>query len=106
MNVIYIANSNVVQLADLTNGLTGATVTGATVEVTLTDASGTSVTATGVTWPLTMAAASGATGTYRVALPHTLTLTTGGVYYADITASGGTGLQGAWHVPVRAMRRS
>jgi hypothetical protein len=107
MDVIYIANTNVVELADLVNGMTGATVTGATVSVTLTDSTGTSVTlATGSSWPLTMAAASGATGSYRATLPHTLTLTTGATYYADVTASGGDGLYGSWHVPLRAARRT
>jgi hypothetical protein len=76
------------------------------VGVTLTNATGTAVTATGVTWPVTLSAVSGATGTYRATLAHTIGLTTGATYYCDITADGGTDLQGAWHVPLRAVRRS
>jgi hypothetical protein len=106
MDVLYIANSNVVEISALTNGQTSALISGATVGVTLTNATGTAVTATGVTWPVTLSAVSGATGTYRATLAHTIGLTTGATYYCDITADGGTDLQGAWHVPLRAVRRS
>lgn len=106
MDVIYLSNANVVELASLTNGVTDALVGAATVRCTLTDSAGVAVTgATGLSWPITMAAVAGATGTYRGTLPHTLTLTTG-TYTATITADAGGDLYGSWSVPVRATTRT
>lgn len=106
--VLFVANDNVIEVASLTNGLTDALVSGATVTVTLKDAAGASVSglATGVTWPLTLNAASGATGTYRTTLPHGLSLTAGSTYTAEVTASGGAGLRAFWALPVRATART
>lgn len=105
MDVIYIANDNVLQLSSLTNGMTSALVGSATVSASLLDSTGTAITATGITWPLTMSAVAGATGNYRVTLPYTLTLTTGSTYTARIGVTAGT-LHGRWDLPVRATART
>lgn len=106
MDVIYRSNDNVVELSAVTNGQTAALIGSATVEVTLTDSAGTAITATGVSWPVTMAAVTGATGTYRGVLPYTLSLTADTVYYAAITCDGGSDLYASWSLPVRAMTRT
>lgn len=107
MDVIYRANTNVVEVPSLTNGLTDALVTGATVTCTIVDAAGTQVVgATGFSWPISLSAVSGATGSYYGVLPHTLTLAAGTVYYAQIAADAGVDLQGYWEVPVRAVTRT
>ncbi len=72
MDVIYRSNTNVVEVPSLTNGLTDALVSGATVTCTIVTATGAQVVgATGFAWPVSLSAATGATGTYRGVLPHT-----------------------------------
>ena len=107
MDVIYRANTNVVEVPSLTNGLTDALVTGATVTCTIVDAAGDAVAgASGFSWPISLAASTGATGTYYGVLPHTLTLSANTVYYAQISADAGVNLQGYWEVTVRAVTRT
>lgn len=106
MAVIFLNNANVVELAGLTNGMTDTVLGSATVGCTLKDATGASVVGpTGWSWPLTMAAVTGATGTYRGMLPHTLMLASG-TYTATITADGGGGLYATWALPLRATART
>jgi hypothetical protein len=107
VDVIYRSNTNVVEVPSLTNGLTDALVSGATVTCTIVTATGAQVVgATGFAWPVSLSAASGATGTYRGVLPHTLTLADSTTYYAEITADAGTDLYAFWRVPVRAVTRT
>ena len=107
MDVLYRSNTNVVEVPSLTNGLTDALVAGATVTCTIVTAAGVQITgATGFAWPVSLSAASGATGTYRGVLPHTLTLADDTTYYAEITADAGTDLYAFWRVPVRAVTRT
>ena len=102
MDVILIANDNVLQVSSLTNGMTAALVGGATVTANLLTATGATVSgATG----LTMSAVAGATGNYRVTLPYTLTLTTGSTYTARIAVVAGS-LHARWDLPVRATTRT
>lgn len=107
MDVVYVANDNIVELSGVGNALTSALLGSATVAVTLQTATGAAVPglATGSSWPLTMSP-SATTGTYRTTLPYGLSLTAGTTYYANITASGGSSLHGEWLVPVRATTRS
>lgn len=102
MDVIYHSNDNTVSLASLTNGMTAAAVTGATVALNLLDSTGIGVTgATGIT----MVASTGSASTYRGTLPYSLSLTTGSTYTAKITATAGS-LHGQWEVPVRCVERT
>lgn len=101
-SVIYHSNDNVVSIASLTNGMTAAAVTGATVTLSLLTSAGASVTgATGIT----MVASSGATSTYRGTIPYSVSLTTGGSYTAKIVVTAGS-LHGQWEVPVTAVERT
>ena len=99
--VIYDNNDNIVSLSSVTNGMTAAAVTGATVSLRLLNA-GTAVSgASGIS----MVATSGAKSTYRGTLPYSLTLATGTTYTAEITVVSGA-LHGQWEVPVRCTTRT
>jgi hypothetical protein len=99
--VVYDNNDNIVTLSSVTNGMTAASVTGATVVLRLLNA-GTAVSgATGIS----MVASTGAKSTYRGTLPYTLTLATGTTYTAEITVTSGA-LHGQWDVPVRCATRT
>lgn len=102
MNVIYHSNDNVVSLASLTNGMTAATVSGATVTLSLLTSTGAGVSgATG----LSMTATTGTPSTYRGTLPYSLSLTTGSTYTAKIVVTAGA-LHGQWEVPVTIVERT
>lgn len=99
---IYLDNSNVLELRSLTNSVTNAADTGATVAVTLLDASGAEV--AGQTWPVSMSHVSG--GTYRVTLSSTIQLISGHVYTARVDAVGSGGEVGEWNCMLLAVDRA
>lgn len=101
MDVIYIDNSNVVELRSLTNSITSAVDTGATVSVTIVDSTGTAI--SGETWPVSMSHAS--SGTYRATLSSSLSLTANRAYRGVVTATGSGGEVGKWNCPIRALVR-
>jgi len=84
--VLHIGNTTILELQDLTNSVTAAAVTNATVTVTLKDASGVDV--VGQTWPATLSHV--ANGTYRATIEDDITLTENRKYTAiiDATVSG------------------
>lgn len=98
---IYIDNNNVIKLLSVTNSITGAADTGATVTVTLKDSAGENV--SGQTWPATMAHASG--GTYRATLDADLVLQQNRKYTAHIGAIGSGGEIGHWELQLAAATR-
>jgi hypothetical protein len=102
MSTLYIDNNAVAELKGLTNSVTGAIDTGATVNVTILDQSGTAV--SGATWPVAMAHASG--GTYRATLSSSLALIHGRKYTALVNATGSGGEVGEWNCPVIALDRA
>lgn len=85
--ILYKNCSNVIELADLTNDVTGVVDTTATVTVTLIDSGGNEV--TGQTWPATMAHV--AAGLYRATLEDDIDINDRQPYTAviDITGTGG-----------------
>lgn len=91
---IYYGNDHVLELADLTNEVTGAPINNATVTVSLVDSAGVAV--TGDTFPKTMSYVTSSDGLYRTTLLDTLNLTRNARYVAKISANGGGGLQGYW----------
>ena len=94
--VLHIGNTTIIELQELTNSVTAAAVTNATVTVTLKDATGTSV--VGQTWPATLSHV--AAGTYRATIEDDLTLTANRKYTAIVDASvAGVGV-GHWEVAV------
>ena len=97
--ILYVDNTNVVELRSLTDSQTNEAVTTATVTVTLYDADGNAVAnATGVS--LTHDAA----GTYFGTLPSTVVLEHSKAYTASVTATVGLTV-GQWETPVRALTR-
>lgn len=101
IEIIYIGNTSVIELQDLTNAVTELPETTATVTVTVYDAAGAQV--TGETWPLSMTHISA--GTYRATLPDDLVLTANRQYVAHVDADI-SGVIGHWEKPVRAKVRS
>jgi hypothetical protein len=99
-NLLYIDNSNVVELTELTNSATGLAITTATVTVTLYDSAG--VVVTGQTFPAAMSHVSA--GTYRATLEDDIVLVENRQYVAHIDATY-TGIVGHWELPVRAKVR-
>lgn len=104
MDVVYVANDNLIELRALKNAATGAFVNNATAAVTLRDVHGRDV--VGETWPLTLGYVAASDGIYRATLADTLDLVRGLEYVAHVTADGGAGLKGAWTVPLRAELRT
>jgi hypothetical protein len=98
---LYVDNNNVLELRHLRNSVTDAFDTGATVTVTLKDASGTDV--TGHTFPLTMT--HDKSGTYRVTLDDAIGITAGVTYTATVDVTGTGGLVAQWTIPVKAVTR-
>jgi len=99
---LYIGNTTILELQDLTNSVSGAVITTATVVATLTDSKGVEV--VGQTWPVTLAHI--ATGTYRATLENDLTLTANRAYTATIDATlAGVGV-GHWVKTAIAIQRT
>jgi hypothetical protein len=98
---LYLDNSNVIELRSLTNSVTGVVDTGASVSVTIQDASGTPV--TGQVWPVSMGHDSD--GTYRATLDSSINLIAGRKYTAVVTATGSGSEVGEWNCSVIAQDR-
>lgn len=99
--IIYIGNTNVIELRGLTNSVTGVLDTGASVTVTLVDLLGANV--AGETWPVT--ATGGAGGVYTATLSEGIEVLSGRKYTAQVTAVGSGGSTGLWNCEVRARVR-
>ena len=98
MATLNINSDNIIELRGLKDVITGTVITGATVTVTLKNASGTEV--SGATWPLTMAHAGN--GLYRAILPNELVLNANLAYVATIIADNGADQHKEWCVPYSA----
>ena len=84
MSTLYLDNTNVVELRDLTNSVTGVVDEGATVSVTLLDPKGVEV--AGETWPVAMPHTSA--GLYRATLSSNIVITPLVYYTAEVTVLG------------------
>lgn len=94
--VIIRRDSDVVlELQALTDAVTGAAITTATVTARVTDEAGADL--AGATWPITLAHVGATPGTYRGLIPFGVVLGTGRVF-ADVTADAGAGLHSRWRV--------
>lgn len=99
--VIYCGNTTILELQELTNTLTDAAVTNATVTATIETAQGTDV--TGQTFPLTLSHV--AAGTYRGTIENDLAIVAGRTYTATIDATvSGVGV-GHWETKIKAAER-
>jgi hypothetical protein len=102
MNVIYLANTNIIELGPLTNNITGALITTATVNATLKKKTDNTDVA-GQIWPISLAHI--ADGIYRGTLPHTIGIEAGKYYTAHVTADAGANLKGDWKTTVSVQVR-
>lgn len=100
-NVLYLATDHVLEVPVLTNGLTGATVTGATVTATLLD--GADLPVTGQTWPLLLQEDAAVPGRYLGTLSAALAVTDRQRLKAVVVADAGAGLKRTWYMPVVAL---
>jgi hypothetical protein len=94
--IVYVANTNVIELSGLKSAIEDEFIADADVTVTVKDAAGTAV--DGQTWPLTLASIDGTEpeGNYRGILKNTLELTAGETYYAHVDADAGADRIGHW----------
>lgn len=97
-----VESSNVVEWQALTNTVSGAVDTGATVQIaSFTDYNGDSV--AGETFPVAMPHDTG--GTYRATVSSALAIEAGGIYTMKLTATGSGGEVGVRFIEVHAVRR-
>lgn len=89
--VIFDKATNILEVYNLKNGLTGAYLNAATVTADVVDEDDVQV--TGVSWPFTLTYVPSSNGTYRAALPSTAGFTRDAWYKARITIDGGSDLQ-------------
>lgn len=99
--ILYVGNSNVVELVGLKNSVTGDADEGATVNVTIQDEEGSNV--TGQSWPLALSHTEG--GTYIGTLDSTLAIEESKCYVAIVTATGSGNETGRWECIVSAATR-
>lgn len=103
LTILYIGNDNILELDALTDDLTGDALNAAAVTVTLVDSDGDEV--GGEVWPKTLAYVTNSNGVYRATLPHTLSMTSGGRYVAQVAVDAGPGLRAAWRIDCVARHR-
>lgn len=94
-NIWYVDSTMILELRNLTDGITGDPVTAATVTASLLDSTGTTV--AGASWPVTLLHVG--EGTYRGAVPHQAQVKDKGKYTARILATV-SGINRRWDVPV------
>lgn len=99
---LYLDNSNVIELRDLKNSVTGNADTGATVAVTITDSAGVAV--SGESWPVSMTHDSA--GKYRATLSSDVALVADRLYVVLVKATGSGGQRGEWNCKVIAQDRA
>lgn len=86
VDVIYLANDNLLELQGLTNVANAAYVNTATVSATVVDKNGTNV--AGQSWPLTLSYVTASNGNYRGTLEDALSLTENEDYTVRVAVSG------------------
>lgn len=103
MEVLFVSNTNLLQIIGLRNAADLAIVNDATVSVTVKDKAG--VALAGESWPVDLAYMAGSDGVYQGIVSDALQISLNEVYTAEITAIRG-GDKGFWKVPVRARDRT
>lgn len=104
MLTFYVGASNVIELASLTNAVTGAVDNGATVTVTIKDWGGTT-NISGETYPKSMAYVAASSGKYRATISPNLAIVAGTRYRAVINVTGNAGDKDYREVPIMAAYR-
>jgi len=101
--LVFIGNTNMIELRGLRDELSGEYINDATVTVTIRDLTGTEM--DGQQWPATMPYVDGSRGIYRVPIVHSVPFTKDTNYIATITASAAGGTRGEWGMPLLARTR-
>ncbi|MDX8513529.1 hypothetical protein [Mesorhizobium captivum] len=92
--VVYVGNTNIIELTGLKSAVEGTYVNDADVTVTVKDADGNAV--AGQTWPAAMTYVAASNGNYRGILEDDLALVDGTTYFAHIDADAGANRIGHW----------
>lgn len=103
-SVVYVANTNLVEVRGLKNSVEAAFIGNASVTLTVKDAADAEI--GGQTWPAALDFVAGSDGLYRGTLNSAAELVAGKTYCAHIDADAGGGLSGHWeYVFVPKIRR-
>jgi len=102
MEIIWIANDNLLRLRGLKNTKTGAYENSATVTARVVNAAGADV--SGQSWPVTLTYVPSSNGDYDATLEDALVLTDETQYTVKVWAVA-SGLQGYWPLPLLAKDR-
>ncbi|KKL90293.1 hypothetical protein LCGC14_1906160 [marine sediment metagenome] len=103
VEVLFIANDNIVSINGLTDEATGGKLDSSTVTVRILDFAGVEI--PGTSWPITASAVGGDTGNYTADIPDGLTgLTHRDDLVLEVTAIEGA-TKGFWKIPIRASDR-
>ncbi|RWN11761.1 hypothetical protein [Mesorhizobium sp.] len=92
--VVYVGNTNVIELSGLKSAVEGTFVNDASVTVTVKDKDGANV--SGQSWPAAMAYVASSDGLYRGILEDDLALVDGETYFAHVDADAGDNRIGHW----------
>jgi hypothetical protein len=98
---VYLSNTNLLQLKDLSKETDGSAIVGAAVAVTVNTKAGAQL--AGAAWPQNMIDIGG--GDYELSLPPALAWVEGGEYVAVIDATTPAGM-GHWEYHFKAQRRT
>jgi len=95
--IVYVANTNVIELTGLTDAIDDTFISDATVSVTIKDADGAAV--SGQTWPAPMDAVDGTDGVpglYRGIIEDDVEMVAGTLYVAHVEVDAGPDRIGHW----------
>lgn len=94
--VVYISNTNIVELSGLKSALEDEFIDDATVTLTVKDVAGVEIEGQEWPWTMTPVGVTDATGDYRAILQDTVEFVAGTTYYAHIDADAGPDRIGHW----------
>ncbi|RUU23687.1 hypothetical protein EOD10_04435 [Mesorhizobium sp. M7A.T.Ca.TU.009.01.3.2] len=92
--IVYVANTNVIELTGLKSAIEDEFIDDATVTVTVKDSEGEEV--SGQTWPTTMDFVVSSDGLYRGIIEDGVELTAGTTYVAHVDVDAGVDRVGHW----------
>lgn len=102
--IVYVANTNVIELTGLTDAVDDTPINDATVTLTLKDADGNEV--AGQTWPAPMDPVSGTDGLYRGIIEDDVEMVVGALYVAHVDVDAGPDRIGHWEFNFKARTRT
>ena len=100
-NRLFVGNDNLIELLGFRKAVDSSYLNSATVTANLYEADKTTL----VAGPLTMTYVAASNGDYRGNIADTVSLTAGKQYHLEVSADGGTDLQGKWVGPIIAEDR-